>query len=150
MTFADTNWLVAMFFSVPGRSATVARFLRRHTSALGLSPIVLLEARNVFSRESGEAEPEEWRELEQSDHFYRDPMNWDLLRRDVFALAARYAHKAPLGALDLAVLASARLGGARQLLSFDETLKALAAAEGLEVFPDLQVEGRAVLANLRR
>jgi hypothetical protein len=52
--------------------------------------------------------------------------------------------------LDVAILASAKLSGATRLLSFDQTLKALAMAEGLEVFPPLDAQGRQVLAKLKR
>lgn len=150
VTFADTNWLVAMFFAVPERTATVDRFLRQHSATLGLSPVVLLEARNVFSRESGESEPAEWRELEDSARFHRDAMNWDYLRRDTFELFSKYAHKTAVGTLDMAIVASVRLAGGTTLLSFDQTLKAVAVAEGLEVFPQLDQEGKALLAKLRR
>ena len=153
MNFADTNWLTAMFFETdqPERTATVRRYLRTHGGPLALSHIVYLEARNVFSRNSGEPEPVEWAELQAglNGRFYLDPMNWDLLRREVFGLAARYAPKASLGTFDLALLASARLAGATRLLSFDETLKAVAVAEGLPVFPPLQAAGKALLAKLR-
>ena len=36
------------------------------------------------------------------------------------------------------------------MLSFDQTLKAVAVAEGLDVFPELDAEGKALLARLRR
>ena len=100
MNFADTNWLEAMFFQLTdadkaSRGATVERFMRKQGGQLGLSHVVYLEARNVFSRVAGEAEPEEWRQLEQGfgGRFYLDPMNWDLLRRETFRLIAKYAHK---------------------------------------------------------
>lgn len=77
-------------------------------------------------------------------------MNWDLVRRDAFGLFTRYSHRATVGTFDVAILASAKLSGAARLLSFDETLKALASAEGLEVFPALETRGRQLLAKLRR
>jgi hypothetical protein len=45
----------------------------------------------VFTRISGKVEPEEWRQLQQdlNGRFYLDPMNWEYLRRDTFALIAR-------------------------------------------------------------
>lgn len=157
MNFADTNWLEAMFFESAlreqqARRAIVDRFLRQHGGQIGLSHIVYLEARNVFSRISGESEPEEWRQLQAgfSGRFYLDPMNWEFLRRDTFTLFAKYARKATLGTLDLALLASAELAGATRLLSFDDTLKAVALAEGLPVFPELGPEGKSLLAQLRR
>lgn len=156
MNFEDTNWLEAMFFNLAGdkksRRGTVDRFMRQNPGQLGLSHLVYLEARNVFSRVSGEAEPPEWNQLQDGLNglFYLDPMNWDLLRRDAFALFAKYSSKITLGTFDVALLASAKLAGATRLLSFDQTLKALAVAEGLKVFPELNEAGKTLLARLTR
>ncbi len=70
MNFADTNWLEAMFFDLTdadkqSRPDIVRRFLRHHGGPIGLSHLVYLEARNVFSRVSGEAEPKEWRQFQE-------------------------------------------------------------------------------------
>ena len=157
MNFADTNWLEAMFFQLNDpdkrfRCATVNRFLRGQSGQIGLSHIVYLEARNVFSRVSGEAEPAEWLNLQEelNRRFYLDPMNWDFLRRDTFELFSKYAPKGVVRTLDMAVVASARLAGGTKVLSFDRTVKAVAVAEGMEVFPELDLEGKALLAKLRR
>lgn len=154
MNFADTNWLSAMFFEArdPARTETVERFLRKQSGLLGLSQIVLLEAENVFRRNSGLESPPELEHLKQgfNGRFYLDPMNWDLVRREAVALLRKYAHKTALGTFDVALFASARQAGATRLLSFDGKLKALAVAEGMEVFPELDKEGRAFLAELRR
>ena len=157
MNFADTNWIEAMFFNLTdadkkSRSAIVQRYLRRERGPIGLSHLVYLEARNVFTRTSGEAEPKEWSQLRQdlNGRFYLDPMNWEFLRRDTFDLIARYGHKATLGTFHLALLASARLSGATRFLSFDQTLKAVAVAEGLDVFPALNSTGQQLLAKLKR
>ncbi len=156
MNFADTNWLEAMFFDLAddkkSRRGTVDRFMRQNPGQLGLSHLVYLETRNVFSRVSGEAEPPEWNQLQErlSGLFYLDPMNWDMLRRDAFALFAKYSPKATVGTFDLTLLASAKLAGATRLLSFDHTLKAVAVAEGLEIFPELNEAGKTLLAKLIR
>lgn len=155
MNFADTNWLEALYFDSSDpiqreREATVQRFMRRHGGQLGISHIVYLEARNVFSRTAGEAEPEEWRRFlaDFNGLIYLDPLNWDFLRRDAFALFSRYSHRFQFGTLDAAILASAKLSGASKLLSFDENLKALAVAEGLDVFPTLGAQGKQLLRKL--
>jgi len=157
VNFADTNWLEAMFFDFPegemrSRRGAVERFLRQHGGQIGLSHVVYLEARNVFSRITGEVEPEEWRELQAglNGKFYLDPMNWDYLRREVFELVNRYAWRETLGTFELAVLASAKLAGGTRLLSFDEGLKALAVAEGMRVWPPLSQTGKARAAALKR
>lgn len=159
MNYADTNWLEAVYITphpddarAQQRERIVERFSRTHGGPLAVSHVVLLEARNVFSRVTGEARPREWDVLEADfdGRLYVDPMNWDLLRRECQALFARYAWKATLGTLDTAIVASAKLAGAMRFLSFDATAKALAAADGLEVFPPLDAEGRRILARLKR
>jgi predicted nucleic acid-binding protein len=157
MNFADTNWLEALYFESPepeqqAREATAQRFMRKHGGLLAISQLVYFEARNVFSRTAQESEPEEWRRF-QGDFkslIYLDPLNWDFVRRDAFALFARYAPRATLGSMDVGILASAILSGATRFLSFDETLKALAVAEGIEAFPPLTSEGKSILAKLKR
>ena len=76
-------------------------------------------------------------------------MNWNLLRRDCDRLFARYGWRLTIGTFDAAIVASARLAGATCFLSFDVTAKALAAAEGLAVFPPLDTAGKQILARLR-
>ncbi len=153
MNFADTNWLEAMFVHIDGekqRRVIAERFHRHNAGMVGVSHIVLLEARNVFSRLTGSAHPPEWQELQNgfSGRFYLDAMNWDLLRREIYRILENYSHRAAIGTFDAAVLASAMLAGATRLLSFDEHLKALAVAEGLQVFPELSKAGRNFLAKL--
>lgn len=102
----------------------------------------------MFLRNAREPEPEEWRRLVSDFNglLYLDPMNWDFLRRDAFELFARYSPKIRIGTLDMAILASAKLAGATRLLSFDETLKAVAIAEKIEVFPPLADDGKRLLS----
>ncbi len=159
MNYADTNWLEAVYITPhrddeegQEREQIVERFARKHGGPLAISHVVLLEARNVFSRVTGESEPREWQELEAdfNGRLYVDPMNWDLLRRECLALFARYAWKIQLGTFDAAVVASAKLAGGTRFLSFDTRAKALAAAEGLEVFPPLDSAGKSLLSVLKR
>jgi len=156
VNFADTNWLEALYFDAAtreqeSRCGVVERFMRRQGGQLGISHLVYLEARNVFSRNAKEAEPEEWRRLVSDFNglLYLDPMNWEFLRRDAFELFVRYSPKTVVGTLDMAILASAKLCGATRLLSFDETLKAVAAAERIAVFPPLTDEGKRLLSELK-
>ncbi len=64
MNFADTNWLTALYLEADPldkvavqRRSVVERFMRQHGGQLALSHIVLLEARNVFSRVTGQRSP---------------------------------------------------------------------------------------------
>jgi predicted nucleic acid-binding protein len=159
LNFADTNWLAALYLEADAqdreavsRRATVERFMRSHGGRLAVSHIVLLEARNVFSRVTGERQPLEWADLEADfdGKLYVDPMNWHLLRRECEAIFARYAWSATLGTFDGAIVASAKLAGGRRLLSFDGRLKALAVAEGMDVFPPLDRDAKEFLASLKR
>ncbi len=155
---ADSNWLAALYF-VPDehdeegqeREALVRRFERKHGAALLISHVTWLECRNVFRRLAQEDSPTALRALEADfgRRVFVDPMNWDLLRRDCEGLFQRYAAKLELGTFDCAIVASAKLAGARRFLSFDQKAKALAVAEDFEVYPPLNAVGREWLARLR-
>jgi predicted nucleic acid-binding protein len=159
VNFADTNWLVSAYIEptlddveAVRRKAVVERFMRRHGGQLVISHIVLLEARNIFSRVTGETEPREWLALEADfdGKIYLDTMNWDLLRKECRALFSKYAWRATIGTFDTAVVASGKLAGATRFLSFDSTAKALASAESLDVFPPLDGHGKQLLSRLRQ
>ena len=159
MNFADTNWLASVYIEPQAedteavkRRRVVERFMRQHGGQLAISQVVLLEARNVFSRITGEEQPREWQMLEADfgGRLYVDPMNWDLLRRECNALFSKYAWKAALGTFDTAIVASAKLAGGTRFLSFDAKARALAGAEGLGVFPVLDPAERRLLAQLKR
>jgi predicted nucleic acid-binding protein len=159
VNFADTNWLVAIYLPAndsddesKSRRATVERFMRKQGGQLLLSPIVLLEARNIFARVTGEAEPAEWSSMESdfNGRLYVDPMNWRELQRECGSIFSRYSHKTVIGTFDAALVASAKLAGAQTFLSFDKTAKAMAAAEGLSVFPELDRDAKKILQTLRR
>ncbi len=159
MNFADTNWLVSAYIE-PELGDTkairqreiVERFMRRHGGQLIISQIVLLEARNIFSRVTGEREPREWRRLEADfdGRIYVDPMNWDLLRQECDRLFARFAWKSAVGTFDTAIVVSAKLAGGTTFLSFDITARTMAAAEGMDVFPALDAEEKRLLLHLKR
>ena len=159
MNFADTNWLAAAYLEpqpedaeAVRRRAIVERFLRRQGGQLVISHLVLLEARNIFSRVTGEREPREWQRLgaDFDGKIYVDPMNWDLLRRECHTLFSKFAWKSAVGTFDTAIVASVKLAGGTRFLSFDATARAMAAAEGIDVFPALAVEEKELLSRLRR
>jgi predicted nucleic acid-binding protein len=159
VNFADTNWLASAYIDpqpddaeAVRRRDIVERFMRRHGGQLVISQIVLLEARNIFSRVTGEREPHEWQRLEADfdGRIYVDSMNWDLLRRECNSLFSKFAWKAAVGTFDTAIIASVKLAGGTRFLSFDATARAMAAAEGIEVFPALAAEEKQLLSRLRR
>ena len=158
MNFADTNWLASTYIEphpddaeALRRRQAVERFMRRHGGQLVISHIVLLEARNVFSRITEEEEPWEWQMLEADfdGRLYVDPLNWDLLRQECQRLFAKYAWKTAIGTFDTAIIASLKLAGGTRFLSFDATARALAAAEGITVYPELGAAERQILARLK-
>jgi predicted nucleic acid-binding protein len=158
ITFADTNWLEALYFEpdpqdhrAVARARIVLRRMRSHSGPLTISHIVLLEARNVFSRVSGISRPPEWEDLlrDFKGRIFVDPMNWDALRQETNSLFERFSHKAKIGSFDATLVASAQLAGADELLSFDEQLKVIATALGMKVFPALGSEGKAFVGRLK-
>jgi hypothetical protein len=158
MNFADTNWLEALYIEpdphdlrATRRREIVDHFMRRHGGQLVLSHIVLLETRNVFSRSTGQREPPEWQRFEADfdGRIYVDSMNWDLLRRECNTLFGRYAWKASVGSFDTAIVASIKLAGGTRFLSFDTAARALAKAEGINVFPPLDAGGKKLLTELK-
>jgi hypothetical protein len=158
VNFGDTNWLASTYIEPRSddalavrRRKIVDRFMRQHGGQLLVSPVVLLEARNVFSRITGKAEPPEWDRLvaDFDGRIFVDPMNWDLLRRECEVLFARYAWKTTIGSFDTAIVASVKLAGGTRLLSFDAAAKAMAAAEAIEVYPALDATETRLVSRLK-
>jgi predicted nucleic acid-binding protein len=158
VNFADTNWLVSVYIEPSAedkeglrRRGVVERWLRRRPAQLVISHVVLLEARNIFSRVTGEREPREWQSLEADfgGRLYVDPMNWDILRRECGALFAKYAWKVAVGTFDTAIVASMKLAGGTRFLSFDATAKAMAAAESIDVYPPLDETEKRLVSRLK-
>src|SRR5438045_3343776 len=99
--FADTNWLEAIYFKptedskqeAKRRHALAERRMRKLSSPLLTSHIVLLEARNVFSRLAGVAKPAQWDKLvgDFNGRIFVDPMNWDILRQQTNLLFERFS-----------------------------------------------------------
>lgn len=115
------------------------------------SHIVLLETRNIFARVTRRAVPQEWIDLQEdfNGKLFVDPFDWDSLRQASERIFEQFSHKATIDTFDAAIVASAELAGAREILSFDENLKGLATALGFKVFPELGNEGRVFLAKLK-
>ncbi len=158
MNFANADWLVAVYLE-PAAADTEAvrrrriaqRFMRRHARPLAISHIVLLEARAAFSRITGEPLPQDWHTLEADlgTRLRIERINWACLRFECNALCAKYAWKVGLAAVDTAVVAAVKLASGTRLLSFDPTVRVLASAEGIGVFPALEPKERRLLARLR-
>ena len=152
MNFADTNWLEAMFFELTGdkqsRRSIVDRFLRRNPGQLGLSHLVYLEARNVFSRVSGETEPPEWNGERTRPRVRFSAPSRKTWGREIVRSFATGVRAQGAGCEGASSHTRGRV--CSPIPEFDQTLKAVAVAEGLEVFPELNEAGKTLLAQLRR
>jgi hypothetical protein len=158
MNFANADWLVSVYLEPVAadteavrRRRIVKRFMGQHSGPLAVSHIVLLEARSLFSRITGEPLPQEWHTLEADlgGRLHVERINWACLRFECNALCAKYAWKVPLASVDTAVVAAVKLAGGTRLLSFDSTVRVLASAEGLGVFPALEPKERSLLTQLQ-
>lgn len=154
MIYADTNFLLACHFQVPGRSDLVERFLRRNSLPVVVGELAELEAENRFTREAGEAGGPQWRSLQarlDSETWIREPIAWPALRNKTRELFARYSARANLGTADVMHLAAATLAGCTLFASFDTNshARALALALRFKVFPELTQEDQVRLARLR-
>jgi hypothetical protein len=155
---ADTNWLVSVYIEPDPADAEalkrrkiVDRYMRAHGGPLIVSHIVLLEARNIFSRITGEKHAREWQTLESDfeGRLYVDTMNWDLLRRECGILFSKYAWRTPVGTFDTAVVASVKLAGGTNFLSFDSRARGIAVAEGLNAYPPLNATEKQFVSLLK-
>jgi len=154
--FADTNWLVAAYLPRrdEGRARITERFTdKRRRCPWRLSPLVYLEARNVFGHAEGGPHGKAWQRLsaDLGGLLQLETMDWLQVQQRAFALSERYSHKAKLGSFDLAIIAHAGLCGATHFLCFDTNscARALAAAERMQVWPPLVEADKAKLAALR-
>jgi predicted nucleic acid-binding protein len=152
--FADTNWLVALYFDQPSRSRILRSWSRREKPTLLSSSPVLLEARNVFARASGEAASQEWKSLltDCGSGLLVAPQSWSEIVAEAERMIDRYSQKATISAGDYLVVASAWLSGATWFLSFDQNsgARALASVLRMAIFPELSSRDKAIIARLQR
>jgi predicted nucleic acid-binding protein len=150
---ADTNWLAQCYFQSGPLHEVCRRQNERHDVPIHISPPVLYEARTVFPRLTGHANPAALAQLTSDfgDNVVFHPLDWSLLERGGAELLDKYAHKAAIGAMDSLIVASALAAGCDWFYSFDtgSNARALAAACRLKVFPDLTEQDKARLAALR-
>ena len=150
---ADTNWLARFYLGSGPLHEVCQRQMQQHEVPLHISPPVLYEARTVFPRLTGEANPAVLKQLKSDfgDSIVFHPLDWSLLEKMGGELLDKYAHKSEIGAMDSLIIASALAAGCDWFYSFDtgSNARALAAACRLRVFPDLTAEDRTRLAALR-
>ena len=152
---ADTNWLVATYFSDKNQSRTeiVKRFIDRCDAPWIVPLPALLETRNIFSLSAKTAKSSEWKVFES--HFGTriliPDVSWQEIQSKTEELSDRFSAKAAIGTLDLMILATALKAEATHFLSFDSNsnARALAALLKLKVFPDLTADDKRRVAALR-
>jgi predicted nucleic acid-binding protein len=143
VAYADTGFIVSLYFSEPTspRAHAAAGQLRE---ALPITPFLLLELRNAFNLgiKRGEVDAPErnalWRKFETdlSDGiFVYAPLSLTEGFRLARDLSDRHTPHFGTRSLDLLHLASARILGASELLTFDQKQAKAARAEGLKVRP---------------
>ena len=148
IAFADVNWLVAAYHT-SRESPRVAEWATAGGGTLVVSGPVLAEARCTFWRLGNR-----WPVL---DHDLRAGalVSCGLTFEALVPLAAdlfrHYAPRCNVGTLDLLHVAAARHFGCRWFLSFDSNsgCRAVANAEGLKVFPELNATDRDWLRKFR-
>lgn len=157
MNCADANWLTALYLA-PGdpkskaRRAIVERLARRQAQPLLVSRLAFGEARNVFSRITLQDHPPEWQALlaDVGTRLLLPVLPEEKMEAQAFALFARYSRKLTLGTFDVFIIAAGQLAGATGFLSFDGVARALASAEGMDVFPELNELEKSIRARLKR
>jgi hypothetical protein len=148
IAFADANWLVATYYTAKD-SPRVAEWAATGPATLVVSGPLLAEARCNFWRLGSR-----WPVLE-SDARAGALVNCGLAFESLVPLAddlfRRYAPRCKVGTLDLLHIAAARHFGCGWFLTFDSNsgCKAVASAEGLKVFPELNATDKEWLRKWR-
>jgi hypothetical protein len=147
IAFADSNWLFALYYET--RASKDVRKWASTPSTLVVSGPVLAECYCNFWRAGDRA-----RALEsdlRAKRFVDCGYTFEELAHSATDLFRKFAPRCNVGTLDLLHIHAATRFGCRWFLSFDSAsgCRAVAAAVGLKVFPELDHRERALLANLR-
>jgi len=142
MDYADTNFVVAVFFHNPARTPAVERRLRRQADPVVVGELAEFECRNVFARLERSAHGEAWRGFSERldrGEWRRQPLSWPGVSVRAERLVDQFAARLSVGSLDVLHVAAALEAGCRCFLSFDSASHArvLAASARLAVWPEL-------------
>ena len=143
VAYADTGFIVSLYLQ-ESTSLRAIEIARRITGPLPITQFLLLELRNAFHLRinRGEIEPGEmtaaWRTFEmdcrEKVFFHASTPFTDTLRL-ARELSDHLTPRSGIRSLDLLHLASARILGASELLTFDQKQAKAARAEGFKVRP---------------
>ncbi len=145
MDYADTNFLVAVFFENARRTPAVERHLRSLSTPLVVGELAELECRIVFTRVEKQRDGEAWRGLKariDRGEWRGEPVDWNRVSARTRDLTDRFSHRLALGSSDTLHIAAALEAGCARFLSFDAASNArvLAASARLAVWPELSPE----------
>jgi len=152
MDYADTNFLVAVFFENATRTPVVERHLRRLKGPLMVGELAEFECKNVFSRLERRPNGEAWRGLKarlDRGEWRRQPIEWPGLVARAVELVDRFASRLSIGSFDTLHIAAAMEAGCARFLSFDTASNArvLAASARLDVWPELSAAEKGRVAR---
>lgn len=148
IAFADANWLFALYYETRA-SAQVRTWAELGPSTIVVSGAVLAECRCNFWRAGDRAM------VLNSDVRARRFVDCGYSFEELVAASQpwfrRFAPRCNIGTLDLLHLQAAKRFGCRWFLSFDSAsgCRAVAAALGFKVFPELNELDRSIRARLR-
>jgi predicted nucleic acid-binding protein len=148
IAFADANWLFALYYETRA-SEQVRSWAAAGPSTLVVSRVVVAECRCAFWRAGDriQALESDLRANRLTDCRY----GFEELLSASGEWFRRFAPRCNVGMLDLLHVRAAKLFGCPWFLSFDTAsgCRAVAAAVGLKVFPELNDQDRDLLGRLR-
>lgn len=148
MDYADTNFLVAVFFENARRTPAVERHLRMSSEPLVVGELAEFECQIAFSRAEKRPLGEAWQGLRdrlEREEWRSAPVDWNRVVAKARELTDRFSHLLKLGSFDTLHIAAALEAGCTRFLSFDSNSNArvLAASARLKVWPELSAEEKA-------
>lgn len=148
IAFADANWLFALYYETRA-SEQVRKWAGNGLSTIIISAPVLAECRCNFWRAGDRisALESDLRAKRFTDCGY----TFEDLSANAGEWFRRFAPRCNIGTLDLLHIQAAKRFGCRWFLSFDSAsgCRAVAAAVGMNIFPELNEQDREILRRLR-
>jgi hypothetical protein len=149
IAFADTNWLFSTYYQTRDRKEVLEWSSRSGAQTTVISEAVIAECRCNFWRAGdrmGALESDLRARLFVDCGYSFAQMH--VMAEDLFR---HYAPRCNVGTLDLLHVAAAKRFGCRWFLSFDSNsgCRAVAHAEGLKVFPELNPVDRAWIKKFK-
>jgi len=148
MRFAADSSLLVRLYLRDSNTETIERFLDEDAKVVNVSALARVEVLNALLRQEGRAE-QFLADLTVGRRLRMESVDWlDVFQR-AESLARRFARTLRPGGHDLVLVAAAVVMGATWFLSFDRDSRqrALAAAAGLRVWPELGKDEKGLLKH---